>query len=140
VKGRYFSERELGCPCGCGQNGVTEQLVTALDDLRELAGEPIHINDAFRCKHHNEEVGGVPNSEHPNGQAADIRIQGKTPIEMYELAQQIPAFNEGGIGLYDHGNFIHVDVREKRARWARVNGKYCGIDVLLKRWSSERTA
>jgi hypothetical protein len=40
-------------------------------------------------------------------------------------------FAEGGIGVYD-GNIVHVDVRDGRARWARVAGRYVGIADLVK--------
>jgi hypothetical protein len=31
-----------------------------------------------------------------------------------------------------NGDFLHVDVRDHRARWARVDGKYVGIEQLLR--------
>lgn len=126
---RHFSDAELTCK-HCGAEGCTDELKQALDDLRELAGVPIVVDDAFRCEEHNAAVGGVPHSEHPRGEAADIKIHGKTLQEMYDLARQIPAFANGGIGVYD-GNFIHVDVRGQKARWSRVNGAYLGVNVLV---------
>jgi hypothetical protein len=33
--------------------------------------------------------------------------------------------------VYD-GGFLHVDVREHRARWARVSGRYVGIAALVR--------
>ena len=50
---------------------------------------------------------------------------------MYELASEVPQFAQGGIGAYD-SNFLHVDVRDHRARWARVAGKYVGIQELVR--------
>jgi hypothetical protein len=50
---------------------------------------------------------------------------------MYELALEIPQFAAGGIGVYD-GNFLHVDVRDRRARWARVSGRYAGVGELVR--------
>jgi hypothetical protein len=50
---------------------------------------------------------------------------------MYELALEVPEFADGGIGVYD-GNFLHVDVREHTARWARVGGHYVGVSELVK--------
>jgi hypothetical protein len=43
---------------------------------------------------------------------------------------QVPAFFNGGIGVYD-GGFLHVDVRVHEARWARVRGQYVGIQHLV---------
>jgi hypothetical protein len=50
---------------------------------------------------------------------------------MFELALEVRQFAEGGIGVYD-GGFLHVDVRDHRARWARVSGKYVGIGELVR--------
>lgn len=46
-----------------------------LDPLRKAMG-PITINSGFRCKALNAAVGGVSNSQHCKGQAADINIKG----------------------------------------------------------------
>jgi hypothetical protein len=50
---------------------------------------------------------------------------------MYELALEVPEFARGGIGVYV-GGFLHVDVREQAARWARVRGCYVGIQELVQ--------
>lgn len=76
------------------------------------------IHAGYRCPTHNLDVGGVPNSEHTRGLAADIHVPGLNLQGMYELVSQVPLFAEGGIGAYDT-NFLQVDVRGHRARWAR---------------------
>ena len=45
-----------------------------LQPLRDYVGAPVHINSGYRCKELNEAVGGVKNSQHCRGEAADIRI------------------------------------------------------------------
>jgi len=99
--------------------------------LRNLAGVPVIIHAGYRCPQHNLEVGGVAGSEHTRGMAADIHIPGLALQQMYELALEIPQFPGGGIGAYD-GEFLHVDVREHLARWARVRGRYLGIHQLMR--------
>jgi zinc D-Ala-D-Ala carboxypeptidase len=47
-----------------------------LEPLRVAMGEPIKISSGFRCRELNEKVGGVYNSQHVKGQAADINIEG----------------------------------------------------------------
>lgn len=76
------------------------------------------VNAGYRCPRHNQAVGGVPNSEHPRGLAAVIRLPGPSLQQMHELATQVAQFAEGDIAVYD-GDFLHVDVRGHRARWAR---------------------
>ena len=44
-----------------------------LEPLRVAMNEPIKIGSGFRCQALNKAVGGVYNSQHLKGQAADIR-------------------------------------------------------------------
>lgn len=126
----HFSKSEMACRC-CGNLQIEDRLLTALETLRNLAAAPVIVNDAYRCPKHNEEVGGVPDSEHTRGIAADVRIPGMSLQQMYDLAMRVPEFANGGIGAYD-GGFLHVDVREHRSRWARVRGQYVGIQHLIQ--------
>ena len=47
-----------------------------LEPLRVAMNEPIKIGSGFRCQKLNKAVGGVYNSQHLKGQAADICIDG----------------------------------------------------------------
>ena len=47
-----------------------------LEPLRVAMGRPINISSGFRCEQLNKAVGGVYNSQHLKGQAADINIEG----------------------------------------------------------------
>ena len=47
-----------------------------LEPLRVAMGEPIKIDSGFRCQQLNKAVGGVYNSQHMKGQAADLCIDG----------------------------------------------------------------
>ena len=47
-----------------------------LEPLRMAMGEPIKIGSGFRCQALNKAVGGVYNSQHMKGQAADLCIDG----------------------------------------------------------------
>jgi uncharacterized protein YcbK (DUF882 family) len=125
----HFSKAEFACRC-CGEVMIDPRLIDALEQLRRLAGKPIVIHDGYRCPTHNQEVGGVTDSEHTRGMAADVAVSGLTLQQAYELALQVPEFLRGGIGVYD-GGFLHVDVREHSARWARVRGQYVGIQHLV---------
>jgi uncharacterized protein YcbK (DUF882 family) len=126
----HFSRKELGCRC-CGRLQIDSRLLEGLETLRSLAGAPVLVHAGYRCARHNREVGGVPHSEHLEGLAADVSLPGLSLQRMYELALEVPQFAAGGIGVYD-GNFLHVDVRARQARWARVSGKYVGIAELVR--------
>lgn len=113
---KYFGRHEFACKCGkCGGYPVepSEALVRVLDAIREETGLPVYVNSGIRCPEHNAAVGGADNSRHMDGDAADIRCPGKTPKELYDIAE--PHLQDGGLGLYDYG--IHVDKRGYKARW-----------------------
>ena len=46
--------------------------VLVLQPLRDTIGRPVYINSGYRSKRLNARVGGVPNSRHLQGKAADI--------------------------------------------------------------------
>ncbi len=58
-------------------------------------------------------------SYHTRGMAADIRIPGMTPLMVRDLAESMGV---GGIGYYPVSGFVHVDVRDDRARWIDYGG------------------
>lgn len=73
---------------------------------------------------------------HLYGKASDISIASVSVKAMYEAACLVPSFNDGGIGIYPDNNFVHVDVRNGHARWARVGKgkkeKYVSLEEGLK--------
>lgn len=117
---RYFKRSEFRCKCGgkyC--NGypyeIDMDMVKIADKIRTKIGKPITINSGLRCKTHNVNVGGVPNSQHLHGTAADLGCpSGCTPEQMASIAEEIMG-NTGGIGIYPWG--IHIDTRSTKSRW-----------------------
>ena len=117
---RYFTRDEFACKCGgkyC--NGYPAEIdmgmVKIADEIRARIGKPISINSGLRCKTHNANVGGVSNSQHLLGKAADLGCPiGCTPAQMASIAETIMG-NTGGIGIYTWG--IHIDTRYAKSRW-----------------------
>ena len=118
---QYFTREEFRCQCkGKYCNGFPvepqEEMVRTVDEIRRRLGIPISIVTAggsgVRCKKHNADVGGVANSEHLYGRAADLHSSA-SPAKMKAVAEEVMG-NTGGIGLYDWG--IHVDTG-KYSRW-----------------------
>ena len=77
----YFTRDEFKCKCGgkyC--NGFPsepdERMVRIADKLRKNLGVPITIVSGLRCKTWNAIQGGVSNSQHMYGEAADIYAKG----------------------------------------------------------------
>lgn len=112
---RNFNRSEFACKCGCGFNAVDENLVAALQGLRDSVGRPVGILSGLRCEKHNKNIGGAQGSMHVLGKAADIAVPGMSPRELYRACEAIPVFLRGGVGI-GFGRF-HVDVRGVRARW-----------------------
>lgn len=114
---KYFSDEELTCHC-CGKypaNGMDPNLLNVIDSIRESVGGPVSISCAYRCPTHNAEVGGVENSQHVQGCAADVIVpDGMTVDSLATLAEQVGA---QGIGKYYNDGFVHVDTRGYAARW-----------------------
>ena len=111
----FFDREEFRCQCkGKYCNGFPvepeEELVRVCNEIRRRLGVPVSIVDSggsgVRCSRHNAAVGGVGNSNHLYGRAADLH-SGKSPQEMYRVAETVLG-NTGELGLYDWG--IHVGV------------------------------
>lgn len=118
----HFTLQELACRCGCitppQVNANLGYLAVHLEELRALVGGPLHIDDAYRCPTRNAAVGGVPDSQHLQGKAADINQGNLTVAQLAHLAADVPKFNLGGIGMYPTEQFVHVDYRGNGpARW-----------------------
>ena len=63
-----------------------------LDPLRQAYGKPIKVNSGYRSKALNKAVGGVSNSQHLDGMAADIVGTPNTKEEnkkLFELVQRL---------------------------------------------------
>lgn len=80
-----------------------------LDPLRRLYGQPIRINSGFRCEKLNKLVGGVPNSWHQVGNAADIHISSAEEAKiLFANLQKLPSVDTI---LFEHS---------KNAQWLHV--------------------
>lgn len=94
---------------------VDERLLTLLENIRNYVGKPVHINSGYRSPEYNATLKNAsPRSQHCNGKAADIWVEGVTPKQIADIAECYLG-SSGGIGIYK--TFTHVDVRTSCARW-----------------------
>ena len=109
----YFTREEFSCKCG-GQycNGFPaepkEALVRIADQLRKNLGVPITIVSGLRCPTWNQIQGGVDNSQHMYGEAADIYAAGQT-----QLRVEMELDNIGGVRYHypiDGSSNVHFDI------------------------------
>ena len=109
----HFKTSEFSCKC-CGKEKPNSELMAVLQLVRIHFNQPVTVTSSYRCPKHNKDVGGATKSKHLKGIAADIKVKGVEPTEVHHLLTSL--FPEGyGIGLYK--TFVHIDVRQKKARW-----------------------
>lgn len=136
---KWFKEKEFACRC-CGELPLpskmnVEALVrNVLDPVREAYGRPIVVNSGYRCDKHNAAVGGVKNSQHLVGQAADIvpvqgsklKVQGdgSSRIREFENDLQLLARLIKENGRFDqliiYPTFLHVSYKRNGANRHQV--------------------
>ena len=88
-----------------------------LEPIRDMVCTPIIITSGYRCPQVNRLVGGVDNSQHMSGCAADFHVMGFTPSMMYEVYLYISNTLEfDQLIFYRSKNIIHVSYVEKDNR------------------------
>ena len=119
---KNFNKSEFDCSCNCEMpKKVLDNvkiLAEQLQAIRTISEQPIQINSAYRCPKHNKSIGGVSNSQHVLGKAADIVIKDHTAEETFYLISEL--INDGDMlqgGLGSYNTFTHYDIRGKKARW-----------------------
>ena len=93
---------------------INPKLPEYLQKARDHFGKPMIITSGYRTTAHNAKVGGVSNSQHVFGNAADVYIPGVSVTDLYNYFCDI-AGNGCGIGIYD--TFVHFDVRHTKSRF-----------------------
>ena len=125
--GKYFTIDEL-CRSGTADRlgiknvpsaDVKEKLEVLinelLDPVREAWGKPIRVNSGYRCPQLNKAVGGVANSQHLKGEAADITTGSTWENKaLFELIRKKYEFDQ----LIDESRFtwVHVSFVKKNRR------------------------
>lgn len=106
-----FKQSEFDSPDkkGSGEN-MQMSFIEKLDQAREIAGTPFNISSGYRTPEHNKKVGGVKDSSHVTGWAADIKAP--TSASRFKILQALlhVGFDRIGVGR----SFIHVDSDPKK--------------------------
>ncbi len=94
------------------------QLAQRLDTVRRAWGSPIGVTSWYRPPEINRAVGGVPDSQHLHGSAADIFPIGRDGLEFERwLDRGLWKDRALGYGQKSGRGFTHVDLRPGRIRW-----------------------
>ena len=107
----YFSLSEFDCPSlpDSGKN-MDSNFLYKLDHARDLAGISFRISSGYRTKSRNNFVGGVENSSHLIGKAADISVT--TGSERYIILNALIRAGFTRIGVAK--TFIHCDTDDSK--------------------------
>ena len=132
VKWHYFTMKEMtksstaeklgfiNKPLQSDIDNLDELVTKVLDPLREAWGKPIRVTSGYRCVRLNKAVGGVQNSQHTKGQAADLQ-----PIKYSEIEQFISfvrdwcthnEFDQCIIETSKTGKWIHISYAKGKNR------------------------
>lgn len=91
-------------------------VMKVLDPARELYGDKIKVNSAFRTPEINKAVGGQSNSQHLRGQAADLTTGTKEGNKrLFEIIKELGEYDQ----LINEKNYSWVHVSYKRIGYNR---------------------
>lgn len=142
VNGSYFTISELcrsdtaaargidNTPPPEVQSNLQALITNLLDPIRERYGAPITVTSGYRCAALNKAVGGVTNSQHLTGQAADLQgTNGNNAAQLREICRAAVDVDRYDQLIIEHsGNtrWIHVSFGpgNRREILLMKNGKY----------------
>lgn len=98
--GRYFRLSEFtrsstaaaqgidNTPSSTVQAALRALVNAVLDPVREAVGKPVNVTSGYRSPALNSAVGGQPDSQHIQGEAADIMVDGMTATQLADRIDQ----------------------------------------------------
>lgn len=98
-------------------------ILNVLEPLRNHFNKPVIVNCMYRCPELNKVIGGVKNSQHVSGKAADIVVRGINLKDAFEYIKKNLIFDQV---IYE-GSWIHVSFvtgHNRKQSLKLVNNKY----------------
>lgn len=115
----YFTKEEFDCQYS-GENEMSDDLLLAVDLLRQKCGFPFVITSGYRSKDHPIEREKEKAGTHAQGIAADIQVSDGN--KRYKIVEQAIQMGFTGVGIAR--TFVHVDSRVVGADKAPVMWTY----------------
>lgn len=128
IEGRYIAEaiREVNLFMRDWRNGKAVEIDTRTIDIMTAAhnlletSQPYMLLSGYRSPETNamlrsQSSGVARNSLHMRGQAADLRLSGRS---VSQIARAAAACRAGGVGRYSGSDFVHMDCGAVRT-WGR---------------------
>lgn len=112
-KYKNFDAKEFECK-HCKAQGVLEETVSLVQDIRNKFQHPIFISSGYRCNRHPAEQDKDRPGEHTFGMAVDIIAFGSRALKILSFAQELGVKR---IGLHQKGNvngrFVHIGIANR---------------------------
>lgn len=109
-KVKEFAQKDFRCD----KVIVETELIDVLEDIRAHFNKPVIVTSGYRTPEYNAKIGGIKNSQHTKGTAADIKVSG---IQAKEVQKYLIHKYTDKYGIGSYSTFTHIDVRAKKARW-----------------------
>lgn len=103
--------------------------VLVLEPTRKQLGRPITVTSGYRCPALNRLVGGVSNSQHLTGCAADLKCTNL--VELFDILSENPEIDQ--LLFEDNGvtRWIHVSIPEQgKTPRRQINRNYKAYKTL----------
>ena len=95
-------------------DNLMDLILYCLQPIRELIKKPIIITSGFRSRKLNKILGGVNNSQHCFGMAADFKINGLKPKQIVEIILKSGIEFDQLINEYD--KWVHISYKKANNR------------------------
>ena len=105
IVSEHFTPDEFECKCGCGLENMDDEFLLLIFEARQIADTPYWITSGCRCPDHNRAAGGLPDSAHLEGLAADIYVL--DAAKRYKIVTALLQVGLDRIGIGP--DFVHVD-------------------------------
>lgn len=111
-----FNRNEFACLC-CGLDDVSDDLLDALQSVRDILQSPMSISSGYRCPTHNAQIGSRKGSSHTKGLAADILVPSSTAgFSLMRAVMLSGKFQRIGFGQKGKSLVMHLDVDKDKVQ------------------------
>lgn len=136
---KYFTIHELTLSATASRLGIpntptldetaalTALVDNVLDPARQRLGAPVFVTSGYRSPRLNKAVGGVPNSQHQRGEAADITLP--NPRDNIRLAKIIAQQNQFDQLILENANLAATECQWLHVSYSRTGNRH---QILIK--------